>query len=163
MSIPLQGAAAQRRRQAESARSTFLTATAAAMRPTFLKLAFALLVGMVASHAQAEGELPEAAPAAASAPAGEAGKPGKAASYCSKMANPEVPVIRWVGDARFTLLAEVKDGKVRDIQYTEIKTSRAIQATALLGLMGSIEVALRQGYECPGDHVFKQEFLFRIS
>jgi len=133
--------------------------------PLFMRslLAFALLAGLASSPAQAEGELPEAAPAAASAPASEAGKPGKAATYCTKMANPEVPMTRWLGEIRFTLLAEVKGGKVREIQYTEIKMNRAIHATVLLGLMGSIEGALRQGYECPGDHVFKQEFLFRIS
>jgi len=130
------------------------------MRPLF---ALALLAGLAASHAQAEGELPEAAPAAASAPASGAGKPGTAATYCTKMVNPEVPMTRWVGEIRFTLLAEVKDGKVREIQYTDIKMNRAIHATVLLGLMGSIEGALRQGYECPGDHVFKQEFLFRIN
>ena len=57
--------------------------------------------------------------------------------------------------------AVVKAGRVVEV---DIKTLRHVSdMRARRALISAIDSALRDTYRCPGDHVFSQEFLFRVE
>jgi periplasmic protein TonB len=105
---------------------------------------------------------PQPAPAPAAPPA--APKPtGKvtAGMVCTKMGKPEVPSVNWSGDALYKAVATVKAGRVTAVEITSLRGG--VDRKAQRALVQSIEAALRDTYECPGDHVFEQEFQFKIE
>lgn len=80
---------------------------------------------------------------------------------CTKMGKPEMPSVDWSGEAEFRAIATVKAGRVIGV---EIMPKRGgVDRKAQRAMAGAIEQTLRSTYECPGDHVFEQEFTFRLD
>jgi len=119
----------------------------------------AALIGAMAlmTGAPALAQTPAPAPAAAPAPAG----PVRAAMVCTKMGKPEVPSLSWTGEALYKVTATVKAGRVVDIVFVSLRAG--VDRKAQRALTAAIESTLKETYECPGDHVFEQEFQFRIG
>ncbi|MCU7370148.1 ABC transporter substrate-binding protein [Paucibacter sp. O1-1] len=105
---------------------------------------------------------PPPAPAPAPAPVA---KPAKitAGMVCTKMGKPEVPAVNWSGDALFKVLATVKAGRVSAIEVTSSQMRGGNDRKVQRALIAAITDTLQSTYECPGDHVFEQEFQFRIE
>uniref|UniRef100_UPI0018E98447 hypothetical protein n=1 Tax=Pelomonas sp. KK5 TaxID=1855730 RepID=UPI0018E98447 len=97
------------------------------------------------------------APAPAAAPAG----PVKAGMVCTKMGKPEAPSLSWSGEAAYKITATVKAGRVVSIEAQPLRSG--VDRKAQRALLASIESTLKDTYECPGDHVFEQEFVFKIG
>lgn len=87
--------------------------------------------------------------------------PVRAAMVCTKMGKPELPSISWSGEALYKVTATVKAGRVASIEVVPLRGG--VDRKAQRALISSIETTLRDTYECPGDHVFEQEFQFRIE
>jgi protein TonB len=110
---------------------------------------------------------PTTAVAAKPAPAPPApapvAKPSKitAGMVCTKMGKPEMPSVNWSGEALYKVVATVKSGRVSAIEVTSLRSG--VDRKAQRALIASIESTLRDTYECPGDHVFEQEFQFRLE
>ncbi|MDT8999193.1 hypothetical protein RQP53_07925 [Paucibacter sp. APW11] len=102
------------------------------------------------------------APTPAAPPAPPA-KPAKitAGMVCTKMGKPESPSVSWSGTAEFLATATVKAGRVVDVQINVIR--KADDRKAQRAMIQSITQALQDTYECPGDHVFEQPFVFKID
>ncbi|HEU6455051.1 MAG TPA: hypothetical protein VN201_06265, partial [Roseateles sp.] len=98
------------------------------------------------------------------APAAPAPKPvGKitAGMVCTKMGKPDMPSINWSGEALYKAVATVKSGRVTAVEITSLRGG--VDRKAQRALIQTIEQTLRDTYECPGDHVFEQEFQFKIE
>jgi len=102
---------------------------------------------------------PPPAPAAPPTPK-PAGKT-TAAMVCTKMGKPEMPSVNWSGEALFRANATVKSGRVTSVEITSLRGG--VDRKAQRALVQAIEQTLRDTYECPGDHVFEQEFQFKIE
>lgn len=105
---------------------------------------------------------PQPAPAPVAPPA--APKPtGKitAGMVCTKMGKPEMPSVNWSGEALYKAVATVKSGRVTAVEITSLRGG--VDRKAQRALVQAIEATLRDTYECPGDHVFEQEFQFKIE
>ena len=102
------------------------------------------------------------APPPAAAPAPPA-KPTRvtAAMVCTKRGTPEMPSINWSGEALFKAVATVKAGRVTAVEIQSLKGG--VDRKAQRAMVQAIEATLRDTYECPGDHVFEQEFQFKID
>ncbi|MEO3714672.1 MULTISPECIES: ABC transporter substrate-binding protein [Roseateles] len=103
---------------------------------------------------------PPPAPVAAPAPAPRVG-PKTAAMVCTKMGKPEVPSVNWSGRAEFKATATVKAGRVVSVELAVIRG--ASDRKAQRAMQNAISQALADTYECPGDHVFEQDFVFNIE
>ena len=92
-----------------------------------------------------------------------AAKPAKvtAGMVCTKMGKPEMPSVSWSGEALYKVVATVKAGRVAAIEVTSLRSG--VDRKAQRALIGAIETTLRESYECPGDHVFEQEFQFKLE
>jgi protein TonB len=103
---------------------------------------------------------PAPAPAPAAAPVA---KPTKitAGMVCTKMGKPEMPSVNWSGEALYKAVATVKAGRVTAVEITSLRGG--VDRKAQRALVQAIEATLRDTYECPGDHVFEQEFQFKIE
>ena len=112
----------------------------------------------VAPPAVAEVRRAPAAPVAAPAP-----RPAKitAGMVCTKMGKPEMPSVNWSGEALYKAVATVKAGRVTAVEITSLRGG--VDRKAQRALVQAIEATLRDTYECPGDHVFEQEFQFKIE
>ena len=79
---------------------------------------------------------------------------------CTKMGRPELPRVNWVGKAIYQVVAEVKDGRVTSTKIYKVQGPEKglVQNNFLI----SIQDALRDTYECPGNHVFVQTFQFNL-
>ena len=102
---------------------------------------------------------PPAAPAPA--PAARPAGPVKAGMVCTKMGKPEVPAVNWSGEAMYKAVATVKAGRVVSAEITPLRGG--VDRRAQRALVAAITETLQSTYECPGDHVFEQEFVFRID
>lgn len=87
--------------------------------------------------------------------------PVKAGMVCTKMGKPEAPSVNWSGEALFKVTATVKAGRVEKMEVQSLRSG--VDRKAQRALVNAIEATLRDTYECPGDHVFEQEFQFRIE
>ena len=98
------------------------------------------------------------APAPVAAPVA---KPTKvtAGMVCTKMAKPEMPSLSWSGEALYKVIATVKAGRVATVEVTSLRSG--VDRKAQRALIAAIETTLKESYECPGDHVFEQEFQFK--
>ena len=106
----------------------------------------------------------EIRPAPAPAPAAPpAAKPTKvtAGMVCTKMGKPEMPSVNWSGEALYRAVATVKAGRVTAVEITSLRGG--VDRKAQRALIQAVEATLRDTYECPGDHVFEQEFQFKIE
>jgi protein TonB len=101
-------------------------------------------------------------PPVAAAPA-PAPRPAKttAAMVCTKMGKPDAPSVNWSGEALYKAVATVKAGRVSSVEITSLRGG--VDRKAQRALISEIERTLRETYECPGDHVFEQEFQFKIE
>ncbi|MFY8117295.1 MAG: ABC transporter substrate-binding protein [Roseateles sp.] len=101
-------------------------------------------------------------PPAPAAPA-PAPKPAKitAGMVCTKMGKPEVPAVNWSGEALYRATATVKAGRVVGVEIASLRGG--VDRRAQRALIQAISDTLKDTYECPGDHVFEQEFQFRIE
>ncbi|MET0518374.1 MAG: ABC transporter substrate-binding protein [Burkholderiaceae bacterium] len=100
------------------------------------------------------------APVAPPAPPKPTGKT-TAAMVCTKMGKPEVPAVNFSGEALFKVTATVKAGRVASMEVQSLRSG--IDRKAQRALIAAIQTTLTETYECPGDHVFEQEFQFRID
>lgn len=103
---------------------------------------------------------PQAPVAAAPAPAP---RPAviTAGMVCKQpLPKPEVPSVNFAGEAAFKVVATVKAGKVSGFTFTNLRAG--VDRKVQRAFQSEIETAL-QSYVCPGDHVFEQEFVFRID
>ncbi|HEY1128130.1 MAG TPA: ABC transporter substrate-binding protein [Roseateles sp.] len=107
-------------------------------------------------------EIRPAPPPAPAAPA-PAPRPAKvtAGMVCTKMGKPEMPSVNWSGEALYKAVATVKAGRVTAVEITSLRGG--VDRKAQRALVQAIEATLRETYECPGDHVFEQEFQFKIE
>jgi hypothetical protein len=96
------------------------------------------------------------------APSGTTGtaRPEAAGAVCTVMPRPEVPAVAWSGEALLHVTATVKAGRVvtSEIQFTR----SGLDSRTRRSLQHSVESALA-GYQCPGEHVFEQDFAFRLD
>ncbi|KQV60584.1 hypothetical protein ASC95_03825 [Pelomonas sp. Root1217] len=106
-------------------------------------------------------EIRPAPPPAPAAP--PVAKPAKvtAAMVCTKMGKPEMPSVNWSGEALYKAVATVKAGRVTAVEITSLRGG--VDRKAQRALIQAVEATLRDTYECPGDHVFEQEFQFKID
>lgn len=79
---------------------------------------------------------------------------------CTRMARPVVPQVNWSGHVVFRVVAEIQAGVpvVVDIRRTTPEIYRHAEGLLQYSLLGALA-----GYECAGDHVFEQEFQFKIK
>lgn len=103
---------------------------------------------------------PAPPPAPVAAPPKPAGRPN-AKMVCTKMGTPEMPAVNWSGTALYKAVATVKAGRVTSVEISA--QSGGVDRKAQRMLIAAIESTLRETYECPGDHVFEQEFQFKID
>jgi protein TonB len=110
----------------------------------------------------AQSEVRPAPPPAPAAPPA-APKPTKitAGMVCTKMGKPEMPSVNWSGEALYRAVATVKAGRVASVEITSLRGG--VDRKAQRALIQAIEQTLRDSYECPGDHVFEQEFQFKVE
>jgi len=103
------------------------------------------------------------APAPAPPAAAPVAKPTKvtAGMVCTKMGKPEMPSVSWSGEALYKVVATVKSGRVSAIEVTSLRSG--VDRKAQRALIAAIESTLKESYECPGDHVFEQEFQFKLE
>jgi len=78
---------------------------------------------------------------------------------CTVMARPELPVVKWKGNALFRVVATVRDGRVVAIETTPLVKFE--DPAVRRAFVDSIQGAL-SAYSCPGNHVFEQEFEFAM-
>lgn len=104
---------------------------------------------------------PAPPPAPVAPPA--APRPAKitAGMVCTKMGRPEAPSVNWSGEALFKAVATVKSGRVTSVEITSLRGG--VDRKAQRALTQAITQTLQDTYECPGDHVFEQEFQFKIE
>lgn len=127
-------------RDSESRLSAFLQALRANELPTLLNTASPIVA-----------RPPKPANAAASP---------KAGMICTKMERPQAPPINWRGEVTLQLTAEVHAGlpavaQIRVIDGHLDPRTEAVMHTMLLQALS--------GYDCPGDHLFDQEFRFKVQ
>lgn len=84
-----------------------------------------------------------------------------AAQVCRTMGRPQLPPLNWKGDALYEAMVEVKDSHVVSVALKALKPIS--NPTAQTGVEGAIEQAIRQTYDCPGNHVFVQQFQFKYD
>lgn len=103
------------------------------------------------------------APAPVAAAPAPAPRPARvtAGMVCTKMGKPELPSINWSGEALYKAVATVKQGRVTSVEVAALRGG--VDRKAQRQLIQAIEAALRDTYECPGDHVFEQEFQFKVD
>lgn len=87
--------------------------------------------------------------------------PVKPEAICTRMGKPEPPAMSWIGTASYRATATVRSGRVAKVQIQSL--DRNIDRRTQRLLVRSIETALRDSYECPGNHVFVQEFVFKFD
>ncbi|MBV8037004.1 hypothetical protein [Roseateles sp.] len=103
------------------------------------------------------------APAPVAAAPAPAPRPAKitAGMVCTKMGKPEVPSVNWSGEALYKAVATVKAGRVTAVEITPLRGG--VDRKAQRAMQQAITQTLQDTYECPGDHVFEQEFQFKIE
>lgn len=86
---------------------------------------------------------------------------GTTAVRCTRMGRPNLPSsLNWSGVARFRVVAEVQAGVpvVAEIRRVDGLMDRRAQALIQIAILRTLA-----SYECAGDHVFEQEFQFKIQ
>lgn len=105
---------------------------------------------------------PPVAPVVAPAPVAKPVGPVKAGMVCTKWPKlSEAPSVNWSGEALYKAVATVKNGRVVSVEFTSLKSG--VDRKAAKAFTSAIQSHLMDTYECPGDHVFEQEFQFRIE
>lgn len=87
-------------------------------------------------------------------------QPVTVAMICRKMTRPQLPVIPWKGMALFKGVGTVREGRIVSVEITPLRP--VADPLALRAFAASIDAAMRS-YDCPGNHVFEQEFQFNLT
>ncbi|MDM4764600.1 hypothetical protein [Pelomonas sp. SE-A7] len=82
-------------------------------------------------------------------------------SICTRMGRPDLPSVNWSGEALFRVLATVQGGRVVSTEFQLM--SGAVDGKTRRQLQTSIANALRDTYECPGEHRFEQDFNIKVD
>ncbi len=82
---------------------------------------------------------------------------------CTKLAAPQLPVVNWKGTARYRAVVTVREGRVVAVEITPTTSMASADRSVQRKFVQAIEAALRDTYECPGNHIFEQEFEFKVS
>ncbi|ALV07778.1 hypothetical protein [Roseateles depolymerans] len=104
---------------------------------------------------------PTPPPAAPAPPAPPVTGPRKAIGNCTKMGKPEMPALNWSGQASYKATFNVKNGRVVDVQFTTLRGANDRKAER--AMKNAIQAALTETYECPGDMLLEQEFVFSMD
>lgn len=80
-------------------------------------------------------------------------------TLCRTMPSPQLPVVNWKGEALYKVVGTIRGGRVVGIEVTPLRPG--VDPLAQRAFVASIEQAL-QTYDCPGEHVFEQEFQFVV-
>lgn len=83
-----------------------------------------------------------------------------AGTVCTKMGKP-VPTLDWSGTAYIKVTSTVRNGKVIAADFVTIRSPGNLAVQTML--IYAISKTLLETYECPGDHVFEQEFQFNFE
>lgn len=83
-----------------------------------------------------------------------------AGMICRVMGRPQLPVVNWKGQALYKMVGTVRNGRVVAIEVTSLRAG--VDPVVQKELVASIERAVKT-YDCPGDHVFEQEFQFALN
>ncbi len=105
--------------------------------------------------------LPPLPPVTQQPPARTTTGPQAAGAVCTKMIAPVMPNVNGSGEALFRVTAATQAGRVTSLDIQALRSS--MDGRSLRAFKSSIETALRQGYECPGNVSFVQEFQFRLD
>jgi len=81
-------------------------------------------------------------------------------TLCRAMPSPQLPVVNWKGEALYRVVGTIRGGRVVSIEVAPLRAG--VDPLAQRAFVSSIEQALRT-YNCPGDHVFEQEFQFMLK
>ena len=85
---------------------------------------------------------------------------GAVGMVCRKMTRPQLPAVFWKGQAVYRAVAVVREGRVVEV---EISAQRpGVDPTAQKAFLTSIHRAM-ESYDCPGNHVFEQQFMFSTN
>jgi len=118
----------------------------------------ALRAALPALHAAATAS---AAAAAASDIPAETLVPVSPAIVCTAMGKPPAPPINAVGTLQLHVIVDVNDGK---IGLVDAKLKQGSNDPALNNkFIELVSRTIRETYKCPGNHIFAQEFMFKIS
>lgn len=88
-------------------------------------------------------------------------KPVAAIRVCTRMPKPDVPPLGyWKGEAEYRFVVTVDQGKVSNVRAVAVKHpgKQKINDILVAGFTKAFD-----GYYCPGNHVFVQEFKIRVE
>ncbi len=88
-------------------------------------------------------------------------RPRQALGNCTKMGKPDMPALNWSGQASYKATFTVKGGKVTEISLATLRGANDRKADR--ALKNAITAALTESYECPGDLILEQEFVFNME
>jgi len=126
--------------------------------PALAAKRLALRAALPALHAAATAS---AAAAAASDIPAETLVPVRAAMVCTAMGKPPVPATNAVGTLSLHVIVDVNDGK---IGLVDTKLKQGSNDPSLnRKFIELVSSTVRETYQCPGNHIFEQEFTFTIS
>ncbi|MEO7057307.1 MAG: energy transducer TonB [Caldimonas sp.] len=106
-----------------------------------------------------------AAPAPPAPPAPAPTGPVSVGVACTKTVKPELPGVSatsGITGASITYRATTKDGKIVNIEFTKVQLQGGRDSRIQRAFIANVEEAVRQ-YVCPGDHVFTQEIVFKVT
>lgn len=126
----------------------------------------ALLEKQIASRAaQAASALAATASAPSTAAAadvpGAGPTPARAGMVCTVMGKPDVPRVNGTGELSLHAIAGVTEGRVTVVDIKLKTGSREPSVNQVF--IDSVTRVMQDTYRCPGDHIFTQEFRFKIS
>jgi protein TonB len=107
---------------------------------------------------------PIAPPVAAPAPPRPAG-PVTAAMVCTKMVLPEMPGVpetTGITGALVAYKATTQGGRIVAFEITKLQMQGGTDRKVQRAFAAAAEAAVRE-YVCPGEHVFAQEFVFKVE
>lgn len=104
---------------------------------------------------------PNPAPTPPAPPAPPTNKVRSAIGTCTKMGKPEMPALNWSGNASYKATFTVKAGKITEISLATLRGANDRKADR--ALKNAITSALAETYECPGDAILEQEFVFNME
>ena len=84
-----------------------------------------------------------------------------AGAVCTRIQKPDAPSVNWSGEALFSVVAGTHAGRVNQVEIRLLRG--AMDGRTQRAFRSAIESAMREGYQCPGDVRFSQEFQFRVE
>lgn len=94
----------------------------------------------------------------AAAQAQEARPVAKVGTLCIRVGKPVIPQVEYKGRAAYRAVVAVKAGRVVSVEFRNLV--EGVPRRADRALKNALMLMYQEQYECPGDHVFEQEFSF---